>query len=201
MWSWAPTAPGLQAWTPAGPLPRHLALPAHIPLLPALRRACPGLRQPRRTTGTLRQPQAAPLGKMSCEASSSTSPARGSPPPAAIVSPRATAHTAGSGSAEPRPERGVVLETGRGSIGDGRVTVVGGASVGGREPDGAGGAEGTCSVLELPLRKRRQARAARSRGFPEGRGASCYGRSRRNRPSLLQYALRRASWRLVTWPF
>ena len=114
MWSWAPTAPGLQPWTPAGPLPRYLALPARIPLLPALRRACPGLRRPRRTTGAVRQPEAAPLGKMSCEASSSTSPARGSLPAAAIVLPRTAAHAAGSGSAEPRPRKGRGLGDGAG---------------------------------------------------------------------------------------
>lgn len=41
-----------------------------------------------------------PLGKMSWEASSSTSPARGSLPPAAIALGRAATNTAGNGSRE-----------------------------------------------------------------------------------------------------
>lgn len=44
------------------------------------------------------QALASPLGKMSCEASSSTSPARGSLPQAAIAAQGSTAHPAGSGS-------------------------------------------------------------------------------------------------------
>lgn len=44
----------------------------------------------------------------------------------------------------------MVLVMGRGSIGDGRVVVVGGVSVGGRDPDGAGGAEGLAASLRFP---------------------------------------------------
>lgn len=59
--------------------------------------------------------QAAPLGKMSCDASSSTSPERGSFPPAAILSPRTSTHAVGSGSSfRSPPRKGRVLADGAG---------------------------------------------------------------------------------------
>ena len=42
MWSWAPTAPGLPVWPPAGQSPRYRAHTARTLLLRALRHACPG---------------------------------------------------------------------------------------------------------------------------------------------------------------
>ena len=49
--------------------------------------------------GVVGQPQGPPLGKTSCEASSSTSPLRGSGPPAAIAAPHADNYATGRGRA------------------------------------------------------------------------------------------------------
>lgn len=88
-----PTSAGPSSLVPATPRASRALIEARCDARPVVTT---------QNDGTVGQLQTPPLGKMSCEASSSTSPARRSLPPAAIAGRRAAIQNAGSGSAGPR---------------------------------------------------------------------------------------------------